>query len=123
MNNKRITKYESKAQKVRAKRGSDFESKILRKSSIHWSDNLTPIQDKHTSKHWVADSVNHNHKVFLELTTCVKDTKESKIIIESETYKYHYPDYKFVVGIKRASNPRKSDGEDSFIDHLKQTNN
>jgi len=121
MNNNQITKYESKAQKIRAKRGSDFESLILRKSSIDWTDEINPIQDKHTSKYWLADSVNHNHKIFLELTTSVKDTKESKIIIESETYKYHYPDYTFVVGIKRASNPRKHDGEDSFIDHLKQT--
>ena len=121
MNNKKITKYESKAQKVRAKRGNDFESMILRKSSNDWVEVDTHISDINTSKNWLADSVNYNHKIFLELTTCVKDTKESKIIIESKTYKHHHPDYKFVVGIKRASNPRKSDGEDSFIDHLKQT--
>ena len=52
MNNKKITKYESKAQKVRAKRGNDFESMILKKSSNDWVEVDTHISDINTSKNW-----------------------------------------------------------------------
>ena len=119
----KVSIHESEAQKIRHKRGCNFEKMIMFKSSNEWNEikNENSIPDLHTSKKWVADVVNHKHKIHMELTTCVKDTKESKIIIESKTYKHHFPDYKFVVGIEKIKNPRKTDNLDSFIDHLKQT--
>ena len=118
-----VSIHESEAQKIRHKRGCNFEKMIMFKSSNEWNEikNENSISDLTTTKMWKCDVVNHKHKIYMELTTCVKDTKESKIIIESKTYKYHFPDYKFVVGIEKIKNPRKTDNLDSFIDHLKQT--
>tara|TARA_A100001011_G_scaffold305042_1_gene319505 strand:- start:42 stop:902 length:861 start_codon:yes stop_codon:yes gene_type:complete len=114
---------ESEVQKARKTNGTKFEKMIMSKASNDWivlkSEDV--IRDLTTTKMWNCDVVNHKQKIFLELTTSVKDGKESKIINESKTYKHHYPEYKFVVGIEKIHNPRKRDNLDAHIDHLKQT--
>lgn len=110
----------SKLQSERHKHGGEWEDKILSMSSSKWESCDLNLDDLETTKTWNVDLVNHEDKIFLELTTSCKDGKEAKVIIESKVYKHHYPDYKFVVGIKKVSGKR-SDGLNSHIDHLNQT--
>ena len=119
--NPKFSIIESEVQKARVTNGAKFEKKIMSKVSNDWIENEDVISDLTTTKTWKCDCVNHKQKIFLELTTSVKDGKESKIINESKTYKHHYPEYKFVVGIEKIHNPRKRDNLNSFIDHFKQT--
>ena len=110
----------SKLQSERHKHGGEWEDKILSMSSSKWESCDLNLDDLETTKTWNVDLVNHEDKIFLELTTSVKDGKEAKVIIESKVYRHHYPDYKFVVGVKKVSGKR-SDGLNSHIDHLNQT--
>ena len=109
-----------KLQSKRKKNGEKWQHKILSIFSSKWESCDLILDDLETTKTWNVDLVNHEDKIFLELTTSVKDGKEAKVIIESKVYKHHYPDYKFVVGVKKASG-RISDGLNSHIDHLNQT--
>ena len=114
--------YESKLQLARNKNGNKWEDKILLMSSSKWENCDLTLDDLETTKTWNCDLVNHEDKIFLELTTSVKDAKEAKSIIESKVHKHHYPDYKFVMGIKKISKKGKRlDGLNSHIDHLNQT--
>jgi uncharacterized protein YlxP (DUF503 family) len=113
----------SKVQSDRKKNGEKWQHKILSISSSKWENCKLRLDDLETTKTWNCDLVNHKDKIFLELTTSAKDGKESKVILESRVYKHHYPDYKFVVGIKKIPKDsiRKSDGLNSVVDHLNQT--
>ena len=118
-----LKKIERELQSKIKKNGEKWEHKMLSMSSSKWEDCKLHLDDLETTKIWNCDLVNHKDKIFLELTTSAQDGKESKVIVESKVYKYHYPDYKFVVGVKELpkGNIRKSDGLNSIIDHFKQT--
>ena len=115
----------SDLQSERNTNGNKWEHKMLSMSSSEWEDCKLRLDDLETSKTWNCDLVNHKDKIFLELTTSIKAEKVSNVRTESQVYKYHYSDYKFVVGIKEISKKgqRKSDGLNSHIDHLNQTSN
>ena len=110
----------SKLQSERHKHGGEWEDKILSMSSSKWESCYLNLDDLETTKTWNVDLVNHEDKIFLELTTSCKDGKEAKVIIESKVHKHHYPDYKFVMGVQKVSGKRL-DGLNSHIDHLNQT--
>jgi len=110
----------SKIQSDRIKHGGEWEDKILSMSSSKWENCDLTLVDLETTKKWICDLVNHEDKIFLELTTSCKDGKEAKVIIESKVHKHHYPDYKFVMGVQKVS-CKRLDGLNSHIDHLNQT--
>ena len=121
MKNKKTTL--SDIQAARNKDGNKWEYKLISLTS-GWEKVTEPVNDLVISKTWKADLVNHQKKIYLEATTHAKYEKVSNIRIEAETYKYHYPNYKFVVGIKSfGDDERKSDGLCAVFDHLVQIKN
>ena len=109
----------SYAQSTRSKNGGDWEDRLFQ-----YGNPYGLIECKHikvfcleTGKQWEMDGL-LNDKIFVEMCTSVKDGKEAKIIGESKAFKRQYPNHKFVVFIKHIDKPRKSDGLNSYYDHL-----
>lgn len=121
MKNKKTTL--SDIQAARNIEGLRWERRLISLTS-GWEKVTEPVDDLVISKTWTADLVNHQKKIYLEATTRAKYEKVSNIRIEARTYKYHYPNYKFVVGIKSfGDDERKSDGLCAVFDHLVQIKN
>tara|TARA_Y100000593_G_C4282620_1_gene323577 strand:+ start:682 stop:1323 length:642 start_codon:yes stop_codon:yes gene_type:complete len=98
--------------KVGAKIERHFEQSIKKLGIRFDKPPKVPISQAPTAKMDI-DFNFPDEKVFVETTSCMKDGKFAKILVQSQNIKRYFPDYKLVVFVAQ-----QTDNAMSYIKHL-----